>query len=172
MTEISTLQWIKTNLEPLMPISQAYQFDWLAGMVMRETGILIMRYAGKFPVNEVHLKMRGDYSKRKNDTDFFYHGYGYMQIDIDSYPDFVNSGDWKDPHKNFLKAIDVLEEKRKSLLNANPIFVTDRAIIASYNCGAGRVIQAIKTGRDVDTFTFNHDYSSEVQRFRQMYLSL
>src|SRR5215210_2612007 len=39
------------------------------------------------------------------------HGYGLMQIDDRSYPDFIRSGDWKDPRKNIFKGAEVLDEK-------------------------------------------------------------
>ena len=39
------------------------------------------------------------------------HGYGLMQIDDRSYPDFIKSGDWKDPRENIFKGAEVLDEK-------------------------------------------------------------
>lgn len=175
MTETSTLQWIKTNLAQLMPVHPIYTEDWLAGMVMRETGILIMRYASVFQVSEVHLKMKGDYSKRPTDSVQRYHGFGYMQIDVKSYPDFVNSGDWQDPHKTFLKAIEVLDEKRNYIVAHTSGLgneILDRATTAAYNCGQGNVMGALRGKKDIDTYTFNHDYSSEVWRFRSIYHTL
>lgn len=158
-----------------MPTDPLYTEDWLAGMVMRETGILIMKYASKYAVPFINLKMRGDYGERASDPEEIYHGYGYMQIDIDSYPQFVNSGDWRDPYKTFVKAIEVLNEKRSYLLPKFPGYppeTINRAITAAYNCGQGNVAKALKNGKDVDYYTFNHDYSAEVWRFRGIYKSL
>ncbi len=176
MTEKATLEWIKVNLALLMPVHPVYGEDWLAGMVMRETGILIMKWANRgISVPEIHLRMRGDYGQRKKDTKPIYHGFGYMQIDIDSYPAFVNSGDWQDPHKTFLKAIDVLDEKRDYLtpkVGALQPEALNRAVTAAYNCGQGNVLKALTQMKDVDAFTYNHDYSKEVWRFRDIYKSL
>lgn len=190
MTEKKTLLWIKQNLvqhvaqaideSKLKNPSLIYTTDWLAAMTYRETGFLIARYAtvGKTP-EEIHLLMRGDYSQRKNETEKRYHGFGYMQIDIDSYPEFIHQGSWKNPYKTFLKSISVLEEKRNYLFNQNRFSVNDfpvetvfRAITAAYNCGQGNVSRALREGKDVDIFTHQHNYSAEVWRLREIYKSL
>lgn len=177
MTERQTLFWIKANLSSY--ISQAikpgmiYSEDWIAGMVMRETGFKIMKYAG-LTFSEVCLQMKGDWSKRIHDAEPRYHGYGFMQIDIDSYPDFVASGDWKDPLKTFNQGIKVLEEKRfyiqsKSSVGGEELF---KAITAAYNSGQGNAVKDLADGHIDDTYTFNHDYVKEVWRFRKLYTAL
>lgn len=190
MTEKQTLLWIKLHLA--VYINQAiadaktknaqliYTEDWLAGMTYRETGFLIARYvaAGKQPA-EIHKLMRGDYSQRKNETAKQYHGFGYMQIDTGSYPDFINLGYWKDPLKTYSKAISVLEEKRIYLFASNRFNAADfsidnvhQAITAAYNCGQSNVSKALREGKDVDLYTHQHNYSAEVWRFRKIYNDL
>jgi hypothetical protein len=66
---------------------------------------------------------------------------GLPQIDIASFPAFVNSGDWKDPLKSWLKAIAVLESKRKYILSKCPDVKGEflhRAVTAAYNCRGGK----------------------------------
>lgn len=185
MTEKDILSWININLGDAIDKAiiharenfpdHPYTKDWLAGMIMRETGFLIARYikAGTKP-EIIHTLMRGDYGQRPGEKEKNYHGYGYPQIDIGSYPDFVKSGDWKDPFKTCLKAIEVLEEKRQYLVPKFPNLQGDglhRAITAAYNCGQGRIAQALNEGKDIDARTYNHDYSREVWRFREIFNS-
>lgn len=182
MTERNILVWINTNLGPT--IDQAlteskranpdllYTRDWLVAMAMRETGFLIARYAeqAKTPA-QIHPLMRGDYSQRPGEKEKSYHGFGYWQIDIGSYPAFVKSGDWKDPLKTCRKAIVVLEEKRIYLQQQFPALAGEdlaRAITAAYNCGQGNVAKAIRAKRDVDAYTHQKNYSAEVWRFREI----
>lgn len=173
MTEKQILGWIKTNLAPVINKAIAdsgttlYTEDWLAAMAMREVNFLIARHAAK-PLAEVAKLMRGDYSQRKGETKPQYHGYGFWQIDIGSFPDFIKTGDWQDPYKCCMKAISVLEGKRKYL---QPKFPTldNRAITAAYNCGEGNVAKALKNGKDCDIYTHNKDYSKEVWRYRDIY---
>lgn len=186
MTERDILRWINDNLGP--DIDKAlihakektpdliYTKDWLAAMAMRETGFKIAEFTklGKKP-DAIHAIMRGDYGQRDGEKEKSYHGYGYWQIDVGSYPAFIKSGDWKDPFKTCVKAIIVLEEKRLYLAPKFPNLQGDslhRAITAAYNCGQGRVSQALEQGKDIDTYTYNHDYSAEVWRFREIFNSL
>lgn len=173
MTEKQILQWIKTNLTPV--INEAiedsgnvpYTEDWLGAMAMREVNFLIARHADK-PLEVVAKLMKGDYGQRKGETQKSYHGFGFWQIDIGSFPEFVKSGDWQDPYKCCMKAIQVLEGKRKYLAARYPI-VEYRAITAAYNCGEGNVAKAISKGQDIDIYTHNKDYSKEVGRYRDIY---
>lgn len=173
MTEKQILLWIRDNLGAIISkaiFSTPYSEHILAGMCMRETGILIPKKIGLGELDYVSAQMLGDYGKRKNDTEKKYHGFGFWQIDIDSFPEFVASGDWKDPYKCCLKAVSILEGKRKWLAQKN--ITEDRAIIAAYNCGEGNVWKAIKKGFDVDAYTYNKDYSKEVMRFAEIYANL
>lgn len=186
MTEREILSWIKINLGPIIDkaLEEAkkknpdlfYTKDWLAAMVMRETGFLIARYLEKkMKVEVIHSLMKGDYGQRQGEKEKSYHGFGYWQIDIGSYPQFIKSGDWKDPFKTCMKAITVLEEKRMYLEPKFPNVKGDslhRAITAAYNCGQGNVQKVLLVGQDIDARTHQHNYSAEVWRFREIFNSL
>ncbi|MDI3320013.1 hypothetical protein [Pinibacter soli] len=184
MTEKQIAQWIKVNLGPIIQkaLSQRpgkiYTEEWLGAMVQREVGFLIARYVeqnAKF--DAICSLMRGDYSQRTGETEKQYHGFGFFQIDVASFPDFVKSGAWKDPLKTCLKAIDVLEAKRKYLETKSEYqeLTNDqkcRAITAAYNTGEGNAFKSILAKRDVDFTTHNKDYSKEVWRFKDIYKSV
>ncbi len=176
MTEKAILQWIKTNLSPVIgkaimdSKTDLFKTDLLAAMAMREVNFLIARHADK-PLEQVSKLMKGDYGQRAGEKAKQYHGYSFWQIDTASFPDFINSGDWQDPYKSCLKAISVLEGKRKYLvskLGEVPL----NAIVAAYNTGEGNVYRSLKNGWDVDKTTHNKDYSKEVFRYRDIYNSL
>jgi hypothetical protein len=181
MTTRDILLWIHINL--LSSINKAieekkkanplliYTPDWLVGITYRETGGLIAKYGGK-KAEVMHSLTRGDFSQRPGEKEKQYHGYGYVQIDIGSYPDFVKSGAWKDPFKCYAKAIDVLEEKRKYIQSHMIRLGGDdlhRAITAAYNCGQGNVVKALSANKDVDSYTTGHDYSKDVWQRRNFY---
>lgn len=177
MTEGEAIFWIKDNIGPVIRKALAdsgstvYTEDWLGAMAYRETGILIHRYQDKSP-DVIATLMKGDYSQRPGETEKSYHGFGFWQIDIASYPAFVNSGDWEDPYKCCMKAIAVLEEKRTYLEGKVPAsYDLHRAITAAYNCGQGNVLKVVQQGKDIDSRTHNKDYSKEVWRFRYIYRS-
>jgi hypothetical protein len=186
MTERDILKWINTNLGPEIDKAMVqanekfsdhpYTRDWLAAMAMRETGFKIAEFVklGK-RAELIHTIMRGDYGQRTGEKEKSYHGYGYWQIDVGSYPQFVKSGNWKDPFKTCLMAIEVLEEKRLYLAPKFPNLQGDglhRAITAAYNCGQGNVAKVLNEGKDIDARTYNRDYSAEVWRFREIFNTL
>lgn len=172
-TEKEILIWIKKYLGKIISECVAgteYSEDWLAAMACRETGFLIQRYVNKdLSFQSICDNMRGDYSSG------IYHGFGFWQIDVRSFQDFVQSGDWRNAKLTCLKAISVLDGKKIALNefkeNMEPVYF-DRAITAAYNCGQGNVKKSILSGGDVDVHTFNHDYSKEVFRMREVYKSL
>ena len=172
------MQWIKNNLATIT--GQAingsdYTEDWLAGMCARETGFLITRYANQgMSFDQICQLMQGDYGKRPNDPQKIYHGFGFWQIDIASFPDFVSSQKWKDPLQTAQMAIQVLDGKKNFLKQKGwdqrlSSEMWQRAITAAYNCGEGNVDKALSRGLDVDTYTFSKDYSDEVFRYRGIY---
>lgn len=180
MTEKQILEWIKTNLSPIIDKAihdsdnVPYTQDWLAAMAMREVNFLIARNASK-PFQQVCNLMKGDYGQRDNESMKSYHGFGFWQIDIGSYPDFINSGDWQDPYKCCLKAIQVLNEKRAYISPKFPNLSPDalnRATTAAYNTGQGNVVKSLKLDRDVDYSTHQKNYSKEVWRYRDIYNSI
>ncbi|MBC8046091.1 MAG: peptidoglycan-binding protein, partial [Fimbriimonadaceae bacterium] len=145
------MQWIKINLGEIIKEAvknSIYTADWLAGMGARETGFLFAKYYNQgFSYNDICLKMKGDYCKRQGEKEKQYHGFGFWQIDTGSYPVFINAGDWQDPLKTAIKAVNVLEEKRKYLIQKGwdkklSAILFERAITAAYNCGQGNVNKA------------------------------
>ncbi|HRI22526.1 MAG TPA: peptidoglycan-binding protein [Panacibacter sp.] len=180
-TDQKMMQWIKDNLSS--SISQAiagsmYTEDWLAGMCARETGFLFTRFVNKgFTLEQINPLMKGDFGKRKTDAQKIFHGFGFWQIDIGSFPQFVNSGKWQDPLETALMAVKVLDQKMQFLRQKGwhtklPAVMFERAITAAYNCGQGNVDKALSRKLDVDTFTFSKDYSKEVFRYRNIYSKL
>lgn len=172
MTEKEIIKWIDTNLGAAIDDAIAgtdFTRSLLVGMAYRETGFLIARYLRKgYTPSTIHAAMKGDYGKRATDVIEQYHGYGYWQIDIASFPAFIASGDWRDPAKTALFAVKVLEGKRKFLRER---FAMDdqrllQASIAAYNCGEGNVKKAIEKDRDLDYYTHQKNYSREVLRFK------
>lgn len=184
MTEINLSAWIQQNLGPIIKESISasghdliFSPDLLGAMAQRETGFLMIRYITKnhaITPAELSQQMLGDWGQRPEDTAPRYHGYGFWQIDIKSFPDFINSGHWRDPRLCCDMAIKVLAGKRQYLKDKMPGLSGDgfeRANVAAYNCGEGRVMKALIAHQDVDAYTFNKDYSREVWRFREMYKS-
>ncbi|HLG40459.1 MAG TPA: peptidoglycan-binding protein [Chitinophagaceae bacterium] len=175
------MRWIKDNLGSI--INQAiagsiYTEDWLAGICARETGFLFTRHANNGrSFEEICPLMKGDFGKRKGEAQKIFHGFGFWQIDIGSFPDFVNSGKWKDPLETARMAVSVLNGKKRFLKQKGweqkltPV-MWERAITAAYNCGEGNVNKALTNGLDVDRFTFAKDYSKEVFRYRDIYSAL
>src|SRR5688572_6164584 len=123
MTARQIMIWYKDNLQQAVEKAIAfkkdrnpdllYTTDWLIAMAYRETWTLVARYIqNKIVFENVLTVVKGDYGRRDGELEKQFHGFGFWQIDIGSYPQFVKSGDWKDPYKCCCKAIDVLEEKR------------------------------------------------------------
>lgn len=186
MTERQIMYWYKNNL--LAAVDKAIAFkkernpdliytaDWLLAMAYRETWTLVIKYIS----NNIFLEnilpiVKGDYGQRPGEKEKSFHGFGFWQIDIGSYPDFIKSGDWKDPYKCCCKAIDVLEEKRQYL--ARELVLSDkeainRSITAAYNCGQGNVVRAIRAKLGVDYYTHERNYSAMVWKYREMYKGL
>jgi len=175
------MKWIKDNLSAI--INQAiagtnYSEDWLAGMCARETGFLFSRYVNQgMSFEQICPLMKGDFSKRSGETEKKYHGFGFWQIDISSFADFVNSDKWIDPLETAKMAVKVLGEKRSYLKQKgwdqklDPV-TWERAITAAYNCGQGNVHKALTENKDVDSYTYSNDYSKEVFRYRGIYNKL
>jgi len=176
------LVWIKKYLHDiLLNVEHSYKpdefctitADWLAAIACRETGGLIVKYVNKgISLENVSALMLGDYTNGR------YHGYGFFQIDIRSFPDFIISNDWKDPELCAIKASQVLHSKNAYLLK-QPSFIAltdvvakERAVTAAYNCGEGNVAHVLLHGDDIDSRTAGKDYSKQVFEFREIYKGL
>ncbi|MBI3654098.1 MAG: hypothetical protein HY231_23960 [Acidobacteria bacterium] len=109
-------------------------------------------------------------------------GYGLMQVDKRSEPQWVAAGLWKDARSCILKGAQMLAAKRDSIIRQAGQSVTLRdskgnrvsfimpkfeeptltqVFVAAYNCGLWSCYHASK-GRDVDFGTTGKDYSKDV----------
>jgi len=117
-------------------------------------------------------------------------GYGLMQIDYESFPEFVTSGAYADPRKNIRKGASVLAGKMKYLAltpktptvtltesqasrrGVRPGVYPDprplsgdallRAGLAAYNTGEGNVLKSVAAGMAPDRTTTGADYGTDV----------
>ena len=167
--ERELLNWIKQNLGKYIQVAvkdKDYTESLLGAMACREVGFLIRRYVNKgMTFEEICENMRGDYNNQ-------YHGFGFWQIDIRSFPEFIENVYWKDPQKTAIMAVSVLDGKDKYLRKYKLRIgaeLYDRAVVAAYNCGEGNVEKAILRGYDIDHYTYNDDYSKEVFRMKKIY---
>jgi len=92
-------------------------------------------------------------------------GCGLFQIDYEAHFEFCKSGAWKDPAKCCAYAIGILKSARSSLNKLSPSLTgvdLDRAVIAAYNAGAGRVAKFLKEGKGLDAATFHPGYVDKI----------
>lgn len=182
MTNTDVLKWIKREIGPyiqralLARPGSMYTEEWLAGIACRETGQLMGIYIPKKsdPLTICSI-LRGDYTQRLGESQKQYHGYGITQADIASFPEFVKSGDWKDPFKCFVKTIDILNGKKAYLLNHESTLAGDSLkhyITAAYNCGEGNEMKVINQHLDPDAYTTGHNYAAVVFDFAEIYKNL
>jgi len=182
MTYSDILDWIKQNLGPYIQKALAarpgtiYSEEWLAAITCREVGGLIARYIPqKIDVLVVCSLLRGDFSQRPGETEKQYHGYGPTQFDISSFPEFIKSGDWKDPLKCYILTIDQLEAKRLYLLAKAPDLdpsLLNKYITAAWNCGQGNEVKVIDNSLDPDAYDTGHNYAAQVFQFADQYNSI
>lgn len=116
------------------------------------------------------------------------HGYGVMQIDDRSYPDWCHSGAWKNVQSAILKGAQVLDGKRadlkasqgKRLSVGGQSFtgktgLTDaellRTAVAAYNSGLW-AYYGLTTKNDPDFHTTGKDYSADVQQRQAVFQRL
>jgi hypothetical protein len=94
-------------------------------------------------------------------------GCGLMQFDYEAHFEFCKSGQWKEPAIIFRAACGLLKQGRKSLQKLVPGLTgaeLDRATIASYNAGAGRVSKFLKEKKSLDDCTFHPGYVDKICR--------
>jgi soluble lytic murein transglycosylase-like protein len=106
------------------------------------------------------------------------HGYGLMQVDVGTDPEFCHSGAWKNAPLSIHTGAGILASKRTQIqhLEGSAIHIggqsfvgkqiialddVDRLTIAAYNCGLW-AYYSFSVGTDIDRFTTGHNYSKDV----------
>lgn len=115
----------------------------------------------------------GDFIPRKGrlPEDGLGFGRGLMQIDYDAHS-FARGDRWKNPAENIEYACNILLQDYKYFKDHYVSTITDRAALASYNCGRGNVQRAIAHNLDIDFYTTGRDYSKKVLEYVRWYQSL
>jgi hypothetical protein len=89
-----------------------------------------------------------------------FHGYGIMQIDIGSFPDFCRAWTPEQVQPSIEFGTQVLAGKRSFLAKHG---ITDlRAITSAYNTGEGNVLKSHTNNQDVDSTTAGGNYGQDV----------
>ena len=90
-------------------------------------------------------------------------GRGLMQIDYDAHA-MARTEIWKDPKQNIRYACGILRDAQNLLKRKTGREGTEllRLATAAYNCGTGRVLQALRSNRDADFFTWGRNYARDV----------
>ena len=119
-------------------------------------------------------------------------GYGLMQIDVESFLDFVKSGAWSDARQNIRKGASVLRKKMDYFMaipgtpgvrlgptaaarrGVKPGVYRDprplgaaaalRAALSAYNTGELNVLRSLAAGVAADTTSTGKDYGMDVER--------
>ena len=92
-------------------------------------------------------------------------GCGLLQFDYEAHFEFCKSGAWQKPDRIFDQACKLLLSGRKILQAKCPGLAgadLDRAMIASYNAGAGRVAKAVLAKQPLDAVTFHPGYVDKI----------
>jgi hypothetical protein len=92
-------------------------------------------------------------------------GCGLLQFDYEAHFEFCKSGAWQKPDRIFDQACKLLLSGRKVLQAKCPGLAgpdLDRAMIASYNAGAGRVAKAVLAKQPLDSVTFHPGYVDKI----------
>jgi hypothetical protein len=170
MSETEILQFIRATYGEM--IAQAaskhrHRPEVLAGILMRETQGGLSHL----------LDQPGPEGRGDRDKEGQYHGHGLCQIDDRSFREFCAGPDWKDAAKNIDMGAWVLGRKRAFLAARTLGFKLtnddfEKAAIAAYNAGEGRVLKAIEQGHEADGVTAHGDYASAVLRYAEIYKTL
>lgn len=88
------------------------------------------------------------------------HGYGIMQVDIGTDPEFCRNWTPEKVKESIERGTWILAGKRTYLAGKQ---ITDlKAIAAAYNTGEGNVARSLAAGQDPDHTTTGGDYGSDV----------
>lgn len=120
-------------------------------------------------------------------------GYGLMQIDKRSFPDFVRSGDWRNARKGIMKGAEVLMQKWKDFaanigkeasvkssktgriskyIGVKATGTTaQRIVISGYNCGRWSQY-AYANDYDIDRYSTGGDYGKDVMKRAEVFREL
>lgn len=140
-----TAQFNRTKLNNWLELfkSMAAKYSWptsyLLAISSRETNI---------------RQIKGDF------RDGIYHGYGLMQVDIKTDPNFCKNWKPEPVLPSLERGVQILSSKRAYLLQRG--ITDDRAFLASYNTGEGNVSKSHSRGLDYDRTTTSHDYGKDV----------
>lgn len=120
------------------------------------------------------LDQPGPEGRGDKDKDGIYHGHGLCQIDDRWHKNFIDSGSWRDGRENILYGAQILAQKRrflkvKTIGFAIPDDELERAWIAAYNAGEGRVLKCLQQKEDPDICTAHGNYAREVLRLAELY---
>ena len=92
--------------------------------------------------------------------DGIYHGFGIMQVDIGTDPEFCKNWTPAKVTESIHRGTQILSGKRKFLATKN---ITElKAIAAAYNTGEGNVARSVAANQDPDRTTTGRDYGSDV----------
>lgn len=145
------LSWLR----PYRPILEALESEF--GFAPRIGGGILSRESGGGRL----LHPMGGWGLGDNG-----HGHSPWQIDDRSELAWLkaHAADWGEPEVHTRKALEMLATKRKIIQRLAKIEGDTllQATIAAYNCGEGNVIEALKTGQDVDSRTAHKNYSADV----------
>jgi hypothetical protein len=170
MNETEILRHIRTAYGAMIAEAAAkhrHRPEVMAGIIMRET------QGGLSPL----LDRPGPGGRGDRDKEGRYHGHGLCQIDDRSFPAFCAGTEWKDAAKNIEMGACVVGRTR-AFLAARTLGLKltnddlEKAAIAAYNAGEGRVLNAIEQGRDPDSCTAHCNYAAAVLRYAELYLNL
>ena len=89
-----------------------------------------------------------------------WHGFGIMQVDIGTAPDFCKAWTPENVEGSIQLGVNILAGKRTYLAGKG---ITDvKAIAAAYNTGEGNVAKSVAAGADPDRTTAGGNYGSDV----------
>lgn len=120
--------------------------------------------------------MKGDYRKSKHFPGGGYHGYGIMQVDVGTDPQWIASGAWQNVDQAIMHGTSILNSKKNEL---NRMWQGERTLqqflwtlSASYNTGTSRAYPDFKASGNPDRRTTGHDYGRDVLQRMQEFSAL